>query len=160
MPEEIQKFDPATLMQGVKDRIKATFVSLIPDEQWDVMVQKEIDSFFSPEPGITIAIRKQPTKEQSGWNTSYENVLVVEGRVSPFQRIVIDMCIEKTVQELQKYLTEEKLHGHWAFDKYETDKELQGLIELAIPKAVTNFFQSMAFMATASLRNDIQNHRM
>lgn len=46
MAEDIQKFDPATLMQGVKDRIKATFVSLIPDEQWDQMVKKEIDAYF------------------------------------------------------------------------------------------------------------------
>lgn len=46
MAEEIQKFDPSTLMQGVKDRIKATFASLIPDEQWDQMVKKEVDDFF------------------------------------------------------------------------------------------------------------------
>jgi len=46
MAEEMQKFDPATLMQGVKDRIKATFVSLIPDDQWDQMVKKEVDDYF------------------------------------------------------------------------------------------------------------------
>ena len=40
---QVQKFDPATLMQGVKDRIKATFVSLIPEEQWEEMVKKEVD---------------------------------------------------------------------------------------------------------------------
>lgn len=42
---QVQKFDPATLMQGVKDRIKATFVSLIPEEQWEEMVKKEVDKF-------------------------------------------------------------------------------------------------------------------
>lgn len=50
MAEDIQKFDPATLMQGVKDRIKATFISLIPDEQWDQMVKKEIDAYFHSSP--------------------------------------------------------------------------------------------------------------
>jgi hypothetical protein len=45
---DLQKFDPATLMQGVRDRIKATFVSLIPDVQWEQLVQKEIDDFFRP----------------------------------------------------------------------------------------------------------------
>src|SRR6478609_7514861 len=44
---EIQKFDPSTLMQGVRDRIKATFVSLIPDEQWNQMVETEMKSFFT-----------------------------------------------------------------------------------------------------------------
>jgi len=43
-----EKFDPSKLMDGVRDRIKATFVSLIPDDQWEVMVKKEIDAFFEP----------------------------------------------------------------------------------------------------------------
>lgn len=33
-------------MEGVKDRIKATFVSLIPDAQWDQLCKLEIDKFF------------------------------------------------------------------------------------------------------------------
>lgn len=43
---EIEKFDPSQLMQGVKDRVRATFVSLIPDEHWQAMIQKEVDDFF------------------------------------------------------------------------------------------------------------------
>ena len=46
MSNEVQKFDPSTLMQGVKDRIKSEFVSLIPDDQWSQMIQKESDDFF------------------------------------------------------------------------------------------------------------------
>jgi len=42
----IEKFDPSTLMDGVKDRVKATFVALIPDEAWDQMVKKEIDDWM------------------------------------------------------------------------------------------------------------------
>ena len=44
---EVQKFDPAQLMQGVRERVKATFVSLIPDEQWEQMIKKECDDFFT-----------------------------------------------------------------------------------------------------------------
>lgn len=43
---QVQKFDPATLMHGVKDRIKSTFVSLIPEEQWKEMIEKEVGKFF------------------------------------------------------------------------------------------------------------------
>jgi hypothetical protein len=46
MENKVQKFDPSTLMQGVKDRIKSEFVSLIPDEQWSQMVEKEVNDFF------------------------------------------------------------------------------------------------------------------
>ena len=33
MDNQVEKFDPSKLMDGVKDIIKATFVSLIPDGQ-------------------------------------------------------------------------------------------------------------------------------
>lgn len=46
MENQVQKFDPTMLMQGVKDRIKSEFVSLIPDEQWSQMIKKEADDFF------------------------------------------------------------------------------------------------------------------
>lgn len=46
MNNQIEKFDPSSLMQGVKDRIKATFVSLIPDDQWEKLCEKEVHSFF------------------------------------------------------------------------------------------------------------------
>ena len=42
---EIEKFDPAKLMDGVRDRIKATFVGMIPDQIWDKMVEREIYIF-------------------------------------------------------------------------------------------------------------------
>ncbi len=48
---EIERFDPSALMNGVRDRIKATFVSLIPDQHWGKLVQGEIDSFFSKKDG-------------------------------------------------------------------------------------------------------------
>lgn len=46
MTTAIEKFDPSMLMEGVKQRIKATFVSLIPEDQWEVLCQKQIDEFF------------------------------------------------------------------------------------------------------------------
>lgn len=45
MENQIEKFDPSKLMDGVKDRIKATFVSLIPDDAWNSMVEKELYVF-------------------------------------------------------------------------------------------------------------------
>jgi hypothetical protein len=46
MENSIQKFDANAAMNSVKEKIKDAFVSLIPDEQWKEMVQKEIDSYF------------------------------------------------------------------------------------------------------------------
>lgn len=43
----VEKFDPSRLMEGVKDRIKATFVSMMPEDAWVQMVEKAKDDFFS-----------------------------------------------------------------------------------------------------------------
>lgn len=42
MEDEIKKFDANEAMQNVKSKIKDTFVSLIPDEQWNEMVKRAI----------------------------------------------------------------------------------------------------------------------
>ena len=47
MTNEVEKFDPSKLMEGVRDRIKATFVSLIPDAQWEQLCQTECERFFN-----------------------------------------------------------------------------------------------------------------
>lgn len=44
---EVEVFNPDKLMDGVKDRIKATFVSLIPDENWEQLVSKVIKDFMT-----------------------------------------------------------------------------------------------------------------
>lgn len=44
---QLQKFDPSKLMDGVRERIKATFVSLIPDDQWEALCKREADEFFA-----------------------------------------------------------------------------------------------------------------
>ena len=49
MENEVKKFDVNEAMKNVKDKIKDAFVSLIPDEQWNEMVKKEVDSYFKEE---------------------------------------------------------------------------------------------------------------
>lgn len=44
---ELEKFDPNKIMDTVRDRIKASFVNLIPEEHWQGLVKKEIDNFFA-----------------------------------------------------------------------------------------------------------------
>lgn len=81
--QQIEKFDPSTLMQGVKDRIKATFVSLIPDTQWEQMVKTEVDGFFK-------------TRE-SGYN--------YRSQVSDFTVLVNDCLKEECKKRMTEYLT-------------------------------------------------------
>ncbi len=44
--QELKPFDATEALKSVKEKIKDSFVSLIPDEQWNDMVKKEVDSYF------------------------------------------------------------------------------------------------------------------
>lgn len=93
MSSNIEKFDPSTLMQGVKDRIKATFVSLIPDEQWDQMVQLEVDKFFREEIDI-----------KSNYNST---------RYSSFELLVNQSLEEECKKRLHEYMSGPEFESKW-----------------------------------------------
>lgn len=82
--KQIEKFDPSQLMEGVKNRIKATFVSLIPDAQWEQMCDAEMKKFFE----------KQPVY---GYNQRIESY-----KPSQFEELVTGLMKDKC----KEYLTE------------------------------------------------------
>jgi hypothetical protein len=45
MPD-LAPYDPAKIMDAVRDRIKAEFVSLIPEDAWKGLVDAEVKKFF------------------------------------------------------------------------------------------------------------------
>lgn len=45
---EIEKFDPSTLAEKVRDRIRNSIADLIPDDAWSTLIKKEVDVFFAP----------------------------------------------------------------------------------------------------------------
>lgn len=157
MTEQLEKFDPSTLMQGVKDRIKATFVSLIPDPQWDQIVQKEIDAFFAPQK-FTRELIKQRNYVYTGSGDLW--IIKTQGDQSPFQAMVWDFCIDATVISLKKIITQEYFDekvGGLDFDK---NSKLAEVVAAAIPSAITNFFTSFAEKQMSNLKNDLINHRI
>jgi len=84
MENEIKKFDVNEAMLNVKDRIKDAFVSLIPDEQWNEMVKKEIDSYF--------LVREEGYGER--------------GRSSSFTKTVHSVLELEVKERVKTYLTE------------------------------------------------------
>jgi len=84
MSNEIEKFDPSRLMDGVRDRIKATFVSLIPEDQWEQMIKKEIDNFFG----------KKDYYRQNRDYTNFENIC---------NKVFAEICENKVKEFLAAY---------------------------------------------------------
>lgn len=128
MENQIEKFDPSKLMDGVKDRIKATFVSLIPDDAWNSMVEKELYVFTT---GKIIPHHEHQGTDSNGhayykdWEEripydqkpitdKYGNVVKGAGdNISPLQKMIREMLEEKFRADLKAYLETEEYRGLW-----------------------------------------------
>jgi hypothetical protein len=139
-------------MQGVKDRIKATFVSLIPDPQWEQMVEKEINAFFEPQIFTRIIV-----KERSSYSFDHKEKWTIETKenTSPFRVMVWDFCKEKTVDALKNAITSKYFT---TVADQDLSKEMETVIANAIPYGITNFFKTFAEMQAQELANRIRNH--
>ena len=126
---DLQKFDPSQLMQGVKDRVKATFVSLIPDEQWEGMIQKEVDEFFKMD------------RRYNDYNSA-----------SPFtilaRSVLQDLAKEKLHAHMQTFTCD-----LWEDNAPKLNDELKNLLIAAAPEILTNMFKGMFQQAVNNTRN-------
>lgn len=119
MTSEIQKFDPSQLMEGVRDRIKATFVSLIPDEQWEQMIAKVLTDFQK--------------KEEYGTKRS------------PLENIAFKVMEEQTREILEPKIKEflsQYVSNTWNGDKMRPNEELVKLMTENADKMFATMFAS------------------
>ncbi len=117
---EIQKFDPSTLMDGVRQRIKATFVSLIPEEHWEQLCQKEIDTFFQ-------------IRDQYSSNRTYK---------SHFQEVCKEVLTEISKEKIVEYLKEYD-STVWTIDGLQASDKLKELIIKMAPEIFAATFANM-----------------
>lgn len=89
---DLAKFDPSALIDGVSARIRETFVSLIPEEAWKALVQKEINVFF------------QEYSDRS--SSTYRNT-------SDFQKLVFAEIEVRTKETIKKVIDEYIEGGNW-----------------------------------------------
>jgi hypothetical protein len=155
MENQVEKFDPSTLMQGVKDRIKATFVSLIPETQWEVMVQKEIDAFFNSEETLIFAKKDEQISGQ--WHA--KKLATLEIKQSPFRALVWEHCTNMTTQILKEKITKEYFNEAWPATEETIDEKMKSFVKDAIPNAISLFFENIAFRQVEFLRQQIQQGR-
>jgi len=138
MENEVQKFDPSTLMQGVKDRIKATFVSLIPDEQWEQMVKKEVDDFFN-------------TKDRE-----YNN----RNRYSDFQAIVRTELEAEARKRLLDYISSPDFNTVWQGSGLPVATEfVKNMVVENSGAILSNFYAGMASMMISDFANQLRNRQ-
>ena len=157
----IEKFDPSKLMDGVKDRIKSTFVSLIPDGAWEAMVEKEIyifttgrielksemardenHNYIKDENGNYVYKYWEERKPYSGKDV-YDNWGNLKNEdISPLQKMIRQCLREKFEEDLKKYLAGDEYQG--VFDQYGAVKVGEAIEEVLIKNTDTIFKNFMA----------------
>lgn len=129
---KIEVFNPNTIMNNVRDKIKATFVDLIPDEHWEGMVNKEIDDFF---------------KNREGYSTQRE-----WRNMSDFQKICFESFEQETKSKIQEMLKVYTATG-WENNEPKISDELKKLLEDNAASIFTRTIGNMFQQAVSSMRN-------
>lgn len=137
MENQIEKFDPSKLVDGVKDRIKATFVSLIPDDAWNSMVEKELYVFTT---GKIVVHHEYLCTDSDGnacykdWEEripydqkpitdNYGNILRGAGdNISPLQKMIREELMNKFREDLKNYLNS---------DQYNAVRDQYGFVQIS-----------------------------
>lgn len=135
---QVQKFDPATLMQGVKDRIKSTFVSLIPEEQWKEMIEKEVGKFF----------REYELRQ---YNIRY---------VSDFSVLVNSLLKEEAEKRMKEYLGSPEFQTVWTDNGPRIIS--QAIREMMIENSgliLCNMYQEMFTSMLHRFRSELSNRQ-
>lgn len=166
--QQIEKFDPSKLMDGVKDRIKATFVSLIPDEMWSQMVEKEIYIFTTgkivPHHDVDYSQKDEngnyiyhnweervPYSDKDVYNSWGR--LEKPAEISPLRRMIRDELEIKFRADLQEYLNGEEYQAH--FDQYGKPEIGRAIKQILVDNADTVFYKFMESMMQ-SVFNEMQ----
>ena len=103
---EVAKFDPATYVDKVRDKIKQSLIDIIPDEQWNAMLAAEISSFF---------------KEQVVPSNGYRDTTT---KPSEFRRIVLAVLEEETKKRVRDMLASPEWSSYWDGNKQKAGEEI------------------------------------
>lgn len=139
--DEIKQFNPNDIMQGVKDRIKATFVDMIPDEQWESMIKKECDDFLNGRPN-------------NSWGSN-------NGRYFPeFKKIVENELQEECKRRMKEYLSSKDFETTWvAYGEPVCCKAVEKIIIENSGSMLINMFGGIFSSMLDSFKHNLMNPR-
>lgn len=95
----------------IRDRIKSALVDIIPDEQWTVMIQGEVDRFM-----------KASTRESRSYYTTTERV------PSGLEEVVQSVLREETIKRVKAMLATPEWAGHWDGTQHTVGEKVAAII--------------------------------
>ena len=129
-------FDPNTIMDGVKDKIKAEFINLIPEDAWKAMVKTEVDRYF----------KTAIDRNYSNHNQYY----------TPFATLVHNELQDHCKAKFKEFLgTPEFNSNEWKDGQQVMSEAVKKFIVENSGEVMANFFGNMMQSALMSIRTQM-----
>ena len=157
---ELKPFTPEQLQERITNTVRANFGMLVPDEQFNALVEKEINAFFDEK-----TVFEWEGKKVGYWNDAkLEQTTRV--KMSPFRYQVWGEIRKQINDKISRVFMSPEFMAHitqgWNMNNNQTiDAVLSDMLnkkleELA-PKMAASMFQQMFVQAVDTAKMDIKN---
>lgn len=134
--KNVVEYDPSRLMDAVRDRIKAEFVGLIPEDAWKEMVKSEVDNFLAP--------RHEPYNNQ-------------RELPSLFQGVVLEELKTAVKAKMKEYLESKEWATQWGGQPMNTASEaVRKLVVEKSGEIMANVLGASMQAAVENLKNQLR----
>lgn len=153
---EMTAFDPKAIQEEVASKVRGTVLDLLPDSQFQALVEKEWKAFFD-EPSEKINI----TSHSGGFGSDQR--YVVTASVSPFRNMVWGSMIQQFTPMMAKLTESEEwkcnIQRQWNDNKEElvvtTGELMQAKFEAHANSMAANMFGNMMAMAVEQMKQEL-----
>ena len=135
MPD-ITPFSPETLRDKISERIRASFVDLIPEDAWKSMVGEQIRHF---------------TTGSSQWG---------DQRISPLQGMIRDEIRDRFKVKLKEYLDSSEMQQQWSNvdNMYGPAKALEEILAGLVPQIIVAQYRASATEIVQRIKQSMQSY--
>ncbi len=128
--------DVEIVTEKLRDRIRSSFLDMIPEESWDKIIKKEFDEYFT---------RKVKVLVQKGYGG---NKGVEEMHHTEFERVFADVFNEECDKYLREYFRKDEV-------KERIGEMLNTHLENAIPRIADSMLKDLLKTATRNLVENV-----
>ncbi len=129
----IEPFDPSKLRETISERIRLSFLNLIPDSAWAGLVDKEINSFFED--------------KRDSWGK-------IESP-SPFKKLIRTELEAMATKAIKAELEKPEYNGIWQENTEGPSEAVKKIIADNMDRILNAAFGSSIQMAVQTLRNNL-----
>lgn len=130
----LTKFDPASYIDKLRDKMKQSMIDIIPDEQWDLMLKSEIDAFFTDK--VERGSYSQPDRK------------VPSAFKQAAQKVLEEECKKRVAAMLQ----EPEWAGYWSGQKTIAGTKIGEMVQAHGAQIMTKWIEAAVQQVVSDIR--------